>query len=457
MKKTFEDIKYLYTIPYQNKFIVYRPLKKIAFIANAAMVNLIERTRNIPPENKKADSSANDFLASIGWFEPDPQIPFTVANPNFYSPEVAILFLTTRCNFRCIYCYASGGESKIVHMPIELGRRAIDIVCHNAIKAGQDYFTLGFHGGGEPTLAVQNFKETINYAKKKELPCKINVASNGYWTASYRRWILGNVDEISLSFDGIKSVHNHQRPLSSGAGSYDRVYKTINELDRKNFSYGIRLTVTDESIPYLVKSIIFLCRNTECNTFQVEPAFNHGRAKKNGYSLKQIKSFASAFMEAYDITISFKRHMYYSGARPWVITDRFCQAPEKALIVGPNGFLTSCYEIYSKEHSLSEDFIFGRLSARGNLEINKKRRHRFFNKINQRREQCKNCFCYWHCAGDCPSKTFPSNTENSSSMKERCELNRIITKELLIRYIESGNGVWQGEIEDFFSADDCYE
>jgi uncharacterized protein len=437
-------VKYLYTIPYQDKFIVYRPLKRLAFVANAALVNLIAKinTKPRPPETGK-NEDAFRFLEATGFLEPDPPAPLAPSIEEPYKPTVAVLFLTTACNFRCIYCYASGGETKVQNLPFVLGCRAIDRVCQNATENGENRFTVAFHGGGEPTLARKNFKDLIKYAKAKETPCHITVASNGFWAEEQREWILNHVDDISLSFDGIEEIQDRQRPLASGQGSYHVVMKAIRAMDQRGFPYGIRMTVTDKGIDFVARSIEFFCNETSSRTFQMEPAFNHGRAQQDGLALTQNDRFASAFMGAYDIATSSGRHLYYSGARPWVITSRFCQSPEKALVVTPRGFLTACYEVYSKEHLLAHGFFFGKLLKSGLMDIDFKARQRFFEKLRDRRALCEACFCYWHCAGDCPSKTFTPEGNGHLRFGERCDLNRMITRELVIRYITAGNGIWQ--------------
>ncbi len=447
---------YVYTIPYQNKYILYRPLKKLAFLANAALVNLIAQAQEDRQQclSIEQNKEALQFLDTLGFWEPDPPVPPPPAGDHSFHPTVATLFLTTACNLRCTYCYAFGGESYVQTLASDLGRRAIDIVCQNATDAGQESFELSFHGGGEPTLAETHFRTLIEYARAKELPCQISVATNGYWTEEEREWILNHLDSISLSFDGIQAVQDRQRPLASGQGTFENVLGTIRAMDRRHFPYGIRLTVTNESIDDLERSIEFLCTETACRTFQVEPAFSHGRAQHEGTALTRTERFAAAFLEAYDVARSCGRHLYYSGARPWVITSRFCQAPERALIVTPNGTLTACYEIYNSDHSLAQDFFFGELSENGAMHIETTARQQFFEKVQERRALCQDCFCYWHCAGDCPSKTFAPEGDGHLHFGERCDLNRRITKELLLRYIADGDGIWRGTDRVMMVVDD---
>lgn len=435
-----------FIIPYNEDFIVYRPLLKLAFIANSAMVNLISRLQKQPDAQvAQNERSAVDFLNQVGYFRPDPPTPQSPVIKDSFSPTTAVLFLTDQCNFRCVYCYANGGQARHQRLSVPMGEKAIAIVCQNAIKAGHEHFLLGFHGGGEPVTAWQNFKELVSFARTCELPSKIQLTSNGYWTRKQISWIMEHVDEVSLSFDGVKSIQDAQRPLLNGKGTFDVVMKTIQLLDQEKKSYGIRMTVTQENIHKIEHNMKFMCSQTQCQTFQLEPAFSQGRASRTGTVVKQTERFAQEFMKAWAIAAAEGRHVYYSGARPWLITNRFCQAPDTALIVGPDGFLTSCYEICDRNHKLANRFIFGDLSTEDGLTVNTDIRKSFHQIVSERRQKCRNCYCYWHCAGDCPSKTITAEDGGHLVFGERCELNRRITKELIFQNIAANNGVWQGD------------
>jgi len=133
---------------------------------------------------------------------------------------------------------------------------------------------------------------------------------------------------------------------------------------RRGSPKGIRTSVTDLGIQRLAEGIEFLCRQTQCRTFQVEPVFAHGRALTSGTHLGDYDAFVNAFLDAYDIAQFYGRHLYYSGARPWVTTDRFCVALDEALIVSTDGRLTACYEVFGMSHPFRATSL-GRLDSDG--------------------------------------------------------------------------------------------
>lgn len=435
----------LYTIPYKDKVIVYRPLQQLAFIGNRAMARLCEEFVHKGPEAGQPDDEVGRFLRTVGFFEEDVLPVREGPDCDDFRPTTCVLFLTNACNLRCIYCYAHGGGKKSPELlPRALSRAAIDLVCRKALELGHDHYSLCFHGGGEPTMAWSSLRDCVAYARQSPLRATINLTSNGVWTENQRAWILDNIDEISLSFDGLPSIQDKQRPRKNGRESHSSVVKAMQALDRRGKAYGVRVTVTDMGIERIPGMIDYLCQESGAQAFQVEPAFAHGRAREAQADLRQHDSFAVRFMKGYDIASRHGRHMYYSGARPWLLTNRFCDAFTSALIVGPDGFLTACYEICSRQHELARDFIFGAMDASGKIRIVPGVRKDLLAKVEERRQGCQHCFCFYHCAGDCPSKTLSMRAGGHLQYGIRCELNRAITKELLVRYIGVGDGVWQG-------------
>ena len=432
-----------YLIPWQDKFIVYQPLNRLAFIGNLAMVNLLKEFFNGREPDSDRHADILSFLDSAGFFNP---VQITrAANPEEkYQPTVAVLCMTSSCNFRCTYCFANGGESGQAELDLVTGMKAIDIVHQNARSKTGGHFTVSFHGGGEPTLPFEKLKKLVAYARSKVPAGRIELTSNGYWSKAKTAWILENIDHLTLSFDGVQSVQDKQRLLANGKGSYTTVLRNILKLDESKVSYGIRLTVTGESVTGLVESIGFLTETTRCSTFQVEPAFGAGRAIPNNLTIIEPDGFIREFLLAYDLAASRGRHIYYSGARPWVLSHCFCSAHDNALVVTPEGGLSSCYEISGSDHPLAGAFHFGSISKTGVMQIDHSIREQFRQKTDERKAICESCFCYWHCAGDCPAKTIRPGDFTNTLFSQRCEVNREITKELLIRNLLESDGVWKG-------------
>ncbi len=433
----------IYNIPIEDKFIVYAPLKRRAYIGNQALVDVISKKL----EGKELDPNENNeivqSLTETGFFDPDKNHLESCNCDQPFAPTTCILMPTTACNLACTYCYADYDDKRPETLSWEHAKQAIDIAFENAKNPKNGRFSLSFHGGGEPTLPKELFFKASNYARELDPKCPISVTSNCVWDENFRNQALSLLNEVSISFDGNKTTQNRQRPDKRGNGTFGRVMDTIREIEKRNIAYGIRMTVTRESLPELVSNIEYLCDNTKCRSFQVEAVYNQGKAEGAGLTIDDVGDFVETFMDAFDLAKKKGKNISYSAARPHLITNMFCKATSNALIVTSDGELTACYEVYDRSHPLAEDFIIGRLDKGKGIELYPEKREKLLNKIDDNRNNCKDCFCYFHCAGDCPPKAFFAHQNND---KFRCKVTRAITKELILERLIENNGSWQKDV-----------
>ena len=207
------------------------------------------------------------------------------AAPAFPSRPPSPLFLTTACNLRCTYCYASAGDTPARSMRIEVARRGIDFVAANAARRRAGTFEINYHGGGEPTGNWRVLTESFAYACDRaatldlERP-KASAASNGVLRDDQIDWIIAHLNGgVSVSFDGLPAAHDRHRPTAGGQGSSGRVMHTLARFDEAGYPYGIRVTVTADQIAALPESISFICSRFGTRRIQVEPAYQLGRWK----------------------------------------------------------------------------------------------------------------------------------------------------------------------------------
>ncbi len=415
----------IFFIPFHDKYIIYRPLVQSAFIGNKTTVELIK--------NRAIDKNSrfHDFLTTINFFAPDPMAADIKTKE--YAPTQAVLLMTNRCSLRCIYCYADAGDKPGKDLSEKLGFKAVDVVEKNAGAKGLAKFELVFHGGGEPVLNWTVLKSVCRYARNKTIPCDISICSNGLWNDRQTEWLIENINNFTISFDGMEDVQNFQRPGKNREKSFDNVFKTIKTLDKSLVEYGIRLTVTPENINTLPESIRFLCTSTNCRNIQVEPAFYMWRNSRITPDTNDIDRFIKMFIKSLATAHKHNRSLTYSGARPWNNSSVFCTALYSSLIVSSSGELTGCYEVTDQEHPLYDIFTFGTLSESG-IEINKEKRNFLMIENKNRLSRCNDCFCLYHCAGDCMVKNM-NGEKKYGQAGVRCKINRAVTKEMILRNI----------------------
>ena len=423
------------------KFILFRPMKGIAFVSNRAMVEVVEALdQGITPDQPEAIQ----YLQAIGFMEPDP--PFTSSVRETFQPISAVLLMTNQCQLRCIYCYAGAGEHAKEELSFSLGKTAIDYIYDNAQKLGEEQFAISFHGGGEPVKAWKVMKACVEYARSKPLKAEITLTSNGLWSPAQREWIIANLNGVSLSMDGSPETQNRQRPTLAGKASSSMVLRTAAELDRQHFPYGIRMTAI---APWsnLAEDVRYICEHTLCQSIQVEPAFNIGRSGHAQPTPEEGQAFMDGVLKAYETAEAYQRKFYYAGARIGWVTDVFCSAPYNALIVAPDGNLMTCYEVTSRAHPLAEMSTIGRIEA-GEVTWDLEARARLHRLMTERRAGCRDCFCYWSCAGNCYTRAFAPGPGGHLVQGELCRVTRTLVEKLILQRIAKGDGLWRQAAEN---------
>jgi uncharacterized protein len=421
-------------IPFHGRYLIYRPLKRLAFIGNLALVNYL-RARVAAPAETPVLPEVEMLAEKTGFWEP--AVPPEAGLVENLRPTMAVLLMTNRCNLACTYCYAAAGSKAPIDMSWPMARAVIDAAVENARNNGDARFGLSFHGGGEPTLNWSVLRRAVSYSRALPLSCEVSLASNGVWSSRTTDFICRNIDSVTLSFDGVRSVQDSQRPCRSRRSSFDAVLRSIKALDAAGVRYGIRMTVTPAAIDRLPESVEFLRHETGVRAIQIEATFTVQRGVYADLSKEDGARFVDAFLQAARIAADYDVFVAYSAARPWVIAHAFCLASTQSLIATPEGRLVACFEVAGDGHPYADEFSIGRVTPNG-IELDRAAYKRFQKRQETRRTLCRECFCYWHCCGDCASRAMVSTAPNSV----RCHINREITKAIIAGSIEREGGVW---------------
>jgi uncharacterized protein len=229
-----------------QRFIVYAPLRRAAFIANTRLINLLSDIKDGCAAPTDIDDETLDLLRELQIIDAEPeQRPITTfAGPP--KPTNLTLFMTTGCNLRCTYCYASAGEKPLKSMSLETAQRGVDFVAGNAAETESRRFTMVYHGGGEPTVNWSVLTQSFDYAQAKAHELGLNFtaasATNGVLRDEQIDWIIENLEGgASLSFDGLPELHDKHRLTVSGQGSSERVLHTMERFEAAGFPMACAL------------------------------------------------------------------------------------------------------------------------------------------------------------------------------------------------------------------------
>ena len=129
-----------------------------------------------------------------------------------YKPYFVQMSITTKCNFRCSYCYAVYPQRPIQDVPKEKWFSVIDELSN----MGTRRISLL---GGEP-LSRPDFGEFVDYIKSKGIECA--ATTNGSFVPQKIEDVK-KLDLLCISIDGNKKAHE----LNRGKDTFGKAMKAL--------------------------------------------------------------------------------------------------------------------------------------------------------------------------------------------------------------------------------------
>lgn len=436
----------LFLIPDGDRQIAYAPFSPGLAAINQAGARQLQAVRqgtltmaDLDPEFLQAMMDAG-VVAHRDHVALRPAFPRKAA----FDPDSITLFLTTRCSLGCTYCYAAANDRPSV-MGWEMARAGVDWMLDHARTRGRDHVEVMFHGGGEVTLALPLLRRVVAHARREGAARGVRVftsaALNGVVAGPALEWVVANLDCAMVSLDGVPEVHDAQRPLLNGRGSFDIVASALRRMDEVGFDYGLRATVTRQGLPRLVEAVDFMCRTFQTRHLHLEPVTGSGRAR-DGALVPDPVAFVREFRAARDVARAHGRELKYSGARFGTVTPHFCQTSDDLLALTPEGWLSSCYEVGHPDDPRAGLFIYGRLDpGTGRLDVDLEKLARLRSLSVEHKRGCDACFCRWSCAGECAAKLLVTGDAWDTGRSARCEIARALTLDQMREQLDRG-GPW---------------
>ncbi len=399
----------VFVIPEDGQYILYAPLKGIAARISGAAAALLRDIKK--GEIFELTSDDESFLASlvkVDVINGSPDIKLTVHNEGEFKPTHVTLFPTDACNLRCIYCYARGGDSPVpATIPVAAAKAGIDYVANNAKDLGMEYFSVGFHGAGEPTVAWKKFVELVDYAHDKadsmDMIASITTCTNGIMPAEHAHWLSTNTSAATVSSDGLAEFQDRQRPKVNGQGSFADLMQTLKIFDENDFFYAIRATITEDSVGSMAEMVEFFDENCKAGDLQFDPLIFTGRCHETDCRGPLDDIYLKEYIRAYETARKRNRMVGFSCLSFTSLKSFYCCAVADGFTVTHDGYVTSCFEACAPDRPFGDVFIYGKYNEKTDsfdLDLDKLRKLQTRNVYNL--PYCKDCFCKYMCAGDCP-------------------------------------------------------
>ncbi|MCR4797852.1 MAG: thioether cross-link-forming SCIFF peptide maturase [Lachnospiraceae bacterium] len=322
------------------------------------------------------------------------------------------LHIAHDCNLSCKYCFAEEGlyhGKKAELMPFEVGKAALDFLVENSGSRRNlevDFF------GGEPLLNFQVVKDLVAYGRQLEKDhdkhFRFTLTTNGVLlNDEVMDFANKEMDNVVLSIDGRKEVHDMMRPFQRGDGSYDVVLPKFLKFaeSRGQNKYYARGTFTRNNLDFS-KDVLHLA-DLGFKQISVEPVV---APENEAYALRQedlpklfeeYDTLAREMVEraGTDREFNFFHFMIDLEGGPCVYKRLSgCGSGTEYLAVTPSGELYPCHQFVGNEGFKMGDVYKG---------IENKDLQTEFKGCNvYSRKECRSCFAKYYCSGGCAANAY---------------------------------------------------
>lgn len=339
------------------------------------------------------------------------------------------LHVAHTCNLACSYCFAKqgnfSGEKAI--MPIEIAKRSIDFLIENS--EGRRNLEVDFFGG-EPLLNWEVVKETVKYARSIEKDAgknfRFTLTTNGVnIDDEVIDFCNKEMNNVVLSLDGRKEVHDRFRVTPTGKGSYDIIVPKFQDFvaKRGDKDYYIRGTFTKHNTDFL--NDILHMADLGFTELSMEPVVTapgdpSGLTEEDLPVLfKQYEDLALEMIKRKKNgnPFTFYHYMIDLTGGPCIYKRiSGCGAGTEYLAVTPWGDLYPCHQFVNDPEYKMGDIFEGVTNHDAVSE---------FRQCNSySRPECKDCWARLYCSGGCSANAYHATGSITGVYEYGCELFR---------------------------------
>ena len=336
------------------------------------------------------------------------------------------LHVSHDCNLRCQYCFASTGDFGTGHrmtMDVETAKKAIDFVIQRSGSRRNievDFF------GGEPLMAMDTVKATVDYARSLEEKhgknFRFTITTNGVLLNEENiAYINREMSNAVLSLDGRPEVNDKMRKTISGTGSYDVILPKFQKLveGRGDKDYYLRGTFTRYNRDFsadVMHIAVQGFRNVSVEPVVGSPDCDYTfREEDLPGILAEYEKLAEQLLHRPDV--NFFHFNVDLSQGPCVIKRlRGCGAGCEYVAITPEGDIYPCHQFVGNEEyklgNLYEDTF--------NMDLS----HRFGELNVYTRPDCQQCWARFYCSGGCSASNLLVNGDIKIPNRFGCDMQR---------------------------------
>lgn len=333
------------------------------------------------------------------------------------------------CNLRCKYCFADSGEYHMRNrtmLSVDTGKKALDwLVAHSGNRRNLevDFF------GGEPLMNVPVIKELVAYGRRLEKThnkvFKFTTTTNALnMTDDVMDFLNREMENVVISIDGRKAVHDRMRPTPNGQGSYDLIIDKAKRFVEKRGQkqYYLRGTYTGYNLDFS-KDVLHLA-DLGFEQLSIEPVVTD---PSHPYAIQE-KDLPTVYDEYERLGRSYIDYRRTEGK--WFNFFHFmvdltggpclkkrltgCGSGNEYVAVTPEGDIYPCHQFVGREGYRMGSVLDG--------SFDRGIQQKFQQNHVLAKEKCAKCWARFYCSGGCAANAQAFNGDIAKPYDMECKL-----------------------------------
>lgn len=339
------------------------------------------------------------------------------------------LHVSHDCNLRCEYCFAETGDfgtgRKI--MSPEVGKKAIDFLIEKSF--GRENLEVDFFGG-EPLMAWDTVKETVDYARSIEKQhgknFRFTITTNGMLLDDEKiEYINNEMSNCVLSLDGRKEVNDRIRFTPNHKGSYDIIVPKFKKLvegrtKENRTDYYIRGTFTKYNLDF-ANDILHMAelgfKQLSVEPVVTDPKFPYALTEKDLPAVFKEYDRLYEIMKENPGRFNFFHFKIDLNQGPCAIKRlRGCGCGNEYVAVTPDGEVYPCHQFVGMETWKMGNIFDG--------AIDKHIKDYFAKTHIYSKKGCSDCWARFYCSGGCNANSLQYEGDVQKPNKLACEMQK---------------------------------
>jgi len=402
----------------------------LSFLMNEPSINITDKLQDKYPRNEVEDTlrELHEAIAMGSLCASDDYSDVNMAGTGIV--KAICLHAAHDCNLRCQYCFADTGEYHMRDrslLSVDTGKKALDWL---VVKSGTrknlevDFF------GGEPLMNFSVIKEVVGYGRKLEQShnkvFRFTVTTNAIaLTTEMMDFLNKEMDNVVISLDGRKEVHDRMRPATNGRGSYDIVMRKAKQFVKKRGQqrYFLRGTFTNYNMDF-TEDVEHLA-DEGFKQISIEPVV---AAEDACYAIRET-DLPRVFAEYERLG---KLYVKRRANGQWFNFFHFsldlengpclkkrltgCGAGNEYVAITANGDIYPCHQFVGRDGM--------RMGSIWDNSFDVSIQHRFQQNHVINKEKCAACWARFYCSGGCSANAHAFNGDIGMPYDMECQMER---------------------------------